>query len=594
MLIFVLFLVGELKICFFQTTTLGFSDKEVVKEGDTCLLSRYHFIEYYGAMKGYILFVFTFLLLFSARGEEPGQKELLKKEVDEYIRRAHQSTYADPVKAVSYSNTAILKAELSGDANLICLSLLALGGSYINLGSFDMGFEAFYNALDKCPADNKGLLAEIHVNISYLYISLGDVKKAFQFVDKGLEYFWELQDSSGIARCYNAKGLAYERSENNPKAEECFKYALKINRELNDSKNVAANLNNLGLLEENPDEKIKWLEEAVQINRSLGANWSLAENYNNLATQYFNKRDYNKALEWLQNAFILANNLSAKELICDNYRYQTWVYNALGNYKKAYECMQSLYEIEKVMLSERKIREIELNVADRRFKSQQQELNLKQKELKIKGLQRDMSVMLAIGLGILLCLSFVVWRVRQRRKLILLEATQKIEAQQKEMMQLQLEKTEKERENVQIELEHSKKELTNFACYVRSKNELIEKIKSMIKESYKEAKPDVKAQLKTINAFITQYQNKEDNLGSLITEIDRINAEFVVRLTEAHPDLSKNEKQLASLLRIDFTTKEIALLVGSTPKTVNMARYRLRKKLGLETDEGLNEYMKKM
>ena len=557
MLIFVLFLVGELKICFFQTTTLGFSDKEVVKEGDTCLLSRYHFIEYYGAMKGYILFVFTFLLLFSARGEEPGQKELLKKEVDEYIRRAHQSTYADPVKAVSYSNTAILKAELSGDANLICLSLLALGRSYINLGSFDMGFEAFYNALDKCPADNKGLLAEIHVNISYLYISLGDVKKAFQFVDKGLEYFWELQDSSGIARCYNAKGLAYERSENNPKAEECFKYALKINRELNDSKNVAANLNNLGLLEENPDEKIKWLEEAVQINRSLGANWSLAENYNNLATQYFNKRDYNKALEWLQNAFILANNLSAKELICDNYRYQTWV-------------------------------------ADRRFKSQQQELNLKQKELKIKGLQRDMSVMLAIGLGILLCLSFVVWRVRQRRKLILLEATQKIEAQQKEMMQLQLEKTEKERENVQIELEHSKKELTNFACYVRSKNELIEKIKSMIKESYKEAKPDVKAQLKTINAFITQYQNKEDNLGSLITEIDRINAEFVVRLTEAHPDLSKNEKQLASLLRIDFTTKEIALLVGSTPKTVNMARYRLRKKLGLETDEGLNEYMKKM
>lgn len=133
----------------------------------------------------------------------------------------------------------------------------------------------------------------------------------------------------------------------------------------------------------------------------------------------------------MQNAFILANNLSAKELICDNYRYQTWVYNALGNYKKAYECMQSLYEIEKVMLSERKIREIELNVADRRFKSQQQELNLKQKELKIKGLQRDMSVMLAIGLGILLCLSFVVWRVRQRRKLILLEATQKLKRNRK-------------------------------------------------------------------------------------------------------------------------------------------------------------------
>lgn len=116
----------------------------------------------------------------------------------------------------------------------------------------------------------------------------------------------------------------------------------------------------------------------------------------------------------------------------------------------------------------------------------------------------------------------------------------------------------------------------------------------MIRESYKDAKPEIKTQLKTINAFITQYQNKEENIGPLMEEIERVNAEFIVRLTTRHPDLSKNEKQLASFLRIDFSTKEIALLVGSTPKTVNMARYRLRKKLGLETDEGLSEYMKKM
>ena len=237
---------------------------------------------------------------------------------------------------------------------------------------------------------------------------------------------------------------------------------------------------------------------------------------------------------------------------------------------------------------------MELNVADRRFKAQQQELNLKQKELKIKSLERDMLLVMAFSLALFFGLFLLIWRFRHRRKIQLALATQKIEAQHQEMMKLQLEKTEEERRNVEMELEYSKKELTNFACYMQSKNELIEKIKMMIRESYKEAKPEIKTQLKTINAFITQYQNKEENIGPLMEEIERVNAEFIVRLTTRHPDLSKNEKQLASFLRIDFSTKEIALLVGSTPKTVNMARYRLRKKLGLETDEGLSEYMKKM
>ena len=372
------------------------------------------------------------------------------------------------------------------------------------------------------------------------------------------------------------------------------KKALELNRQLNDRKNIAANLNNLGLLEGKPEERIKSLEEAIQLNKSLGANWSLAENYNNLGTQYFFKKEYKRALEELNSAFVLATNLSAKELLCDNYRYQTWVYRAMGNYKKAYESIERLYEMEKDLLSNKKIREMELNVADRRFKAQQQELNLKQKELKIKSLERDMLLVMAFSLALFFGLFLLIWRFRHRRKIQLALATQKIEAQHQEMMKLQLEKTEEERRNVEMELEYSKKELTNFACYMQSKNELIEKIKVMIRESYKDAKPEIKTQLKTINAFITQYQNKEENIGPLMEEIERVNAEFIVRLTTRHPDLSKNEKQLASFLRIDFSTKEIALLVGSTPKTVNMARYRLRKKLGLETDEGLSEYMKKM
>lgn len=518
----------------------------------------------------------------------------VEKEVREYIELANQSIYTDPSKAVSYSHNAILKAERSTNKNLLCNALVSLGRSYVNLGSFDMGFEAYYNAWDNCPPEDKALQAYISVFIGNLYRSLGDVKKAFQFIDRATEIYTELNDTAGMANCYNTLGLVYERIEADDKAERYLKKALALNRLLGDQKNIAKNLNNLAMLEGNPDEKIAWAEEAIRINKLHGANWSLAENYNNLATQYFYKKDYKTALEWLKTSMIMANSLSAKELICDNYRYQTWVYCGMGDYKTAYECMLNLYELEKDMLSEKKIREMELNAADRRFRMQQREMNLKQKELKIASLQKDMIMVTVIFFALFLGLAFITFRIRQRRKISMLESEQKIEEQNKEMMELKLLRTENDRKNMELELGHSRKELTNFACYLRSKNDLIEKIQGMLRESYKDAVPEVKAQLKKINAFIAQYQNKEDDWGNLALEIDRINAEFINRLTELHPNLSKNEKQLASLLRIELSTKEIALLVGSTPKAVNMARYRLRQKLEIETDEKLSEYMKKV
>lgn len=95
--------------------------------------------------------------------------------------------------------------------------------------------------------------------------------------------------------------------------------------------------------------------------------------------------------------------------------------------------------------------------------------------------------------------------------------------------------------------------------------------------------------MRKINAYISQFNAKNTETEVLI---DQISADFMERLSLLHPDLSRNEKRLASLLKIDLTTKEIASIIDSTPKTVNMARYRLRKRMNLENDESLTEYIK--
>lgn len=514
------------------------------------------------------------------------------KGVEKHVEEANKYIYTEPVKAVAYANSAILKAERSGDTLQAAMAYIAMGRAYVNLGDFEQAFEAFYNAYDKSREGVNELRADVSVNLASLYRIFSDTQRAFDFVDRAIDIYAKLNDSAGIATCFNVRGLIFVKMSQNDSAEINFKKALVINRKLNRRKDITKNLNNLCLYEGNTEEKIEMLEEAIEINRELGATWSVCENFNNLGTQYFYAGKYQKALECLNKAMMYAKDLRAKELICDNYRYQSWVYTKLGDYKNAYNNLLLLVDTEKEMMSEKKVRKMENDVANHRFQEQQQRIYLKQNEMRVERIRNNAIIIALFLFSVIIFFVFLTTRSRHRKKILLMEAGQKLEAKEKEIMELRLNTTESECGEIRSELDVRKKELTNLACHIRSRNELFDKIKQEIKECYKDVSEEVKQQLKNVNLLITRYQDQENDLNILTKDIDRINTEFIVRLMELHPDLSPKEKQLASFLRINLSTKEIALLIGAVPKSVNMARYRLRKHLNLESDESLSEYIR--
>ena len=69
--------------------------------------------------------------------------------------------------------------------------------------------------------------------------------------------------------------------------------------------------------------------------------------------------------------------------------------------------------------------------------------------------------------------------------------------------------------------------------------------------------------------------------------------DFFVKLKEAHPNLTVGEKRLCALMRMDLRVKEIADLTMQAQSTVEMARHRLRTKLGLQREENLSAYLAK-
>jgi len=74
-------------------------------------------------------------------------------------------------------------------------------------------------------------------------------------------------------------------------------------------------------------------------------------------------------------------------------------------------------------------------------------------------------------------------------------------------------------------------------------------------------------------------------------EVRSVHEEFLKRLKENYPDLSPRELKLCAYLRLNISSKEIANLMDISVRGVEISRYRLRKKLQLEHDRNLTEFI---
>ena len=468
------------------------------------------------------------------------------------------------------------------------------GVAYKFLGDFDISIKTLYDAWDCCPETHHELYTDILMQIANVYCRLRDYNKAFEINDRATSLSKVYQDSTRLAACYNNRGIIHYSLNEFKTAEQLFRNALQINRRIGDIKAVAANLNNMCLYEGDIKEKLELIQEAIVINRNMNATWALAENYNNMGKQYFFAKQYTNALDALAKAREAADRSAAKELICDNYEYSSWVYAAMKQYDKAYECLLQLYNMSIELQNDQKLRSVEQELSEKRVLNLQKETALKEQAYEIDILNRNMLILIVI-LAILVAVAIFLPRwIKRRKDLQLAETRYQLEQSEREVAELQVKQQEQVLLNIESELELTRQEVTSFAMFLRSRNELLGKIREQIKEGYKMDASNTQSHLKKVNAFISQHQVGNEDTNAMLMNIEQKNTDFLKRLLNKHPNLTQGERYLATLLRVNLSTKEISLLTGAIPKTINMNRYRLRKALGLQTDEDITEYLQKI
>ena len=104
-----------------------------------------------------------------------------------------------------------------------------------------------------------------------------------------------------------------------------------------------------------------------------------------------------------------------------------------------------------------------------------------------------------------------------------------------------------------------------------------------LQESNQKLKTDLRYYLN--NAL--QAKDGGNYLTAFFVDFEKLYPDFGHSLQRVIPKITANELKLAALLRLNLSAKEIAQLLNISPESVNKARYRLRKKIGLDSRDDL-------
>ncbi|WP_290840812.1 triple tyrosine motif-containing protein [Flavobacterium sp.] len=202
------------------------------------------------------------------------------------------------------------------------------------------------------------------------------------------------------------------------------------------------------------------------------------------------------------------------------------------------------------------------------------------------------------------CLVLAIFYVRRRVRLqirrnkyfetveqrkIYLEKEAKIRQEQYEL-EKEIERLQNDK--LKIKILSKDKELVNNSLQVAKKNKILNgiiyKMKEIDVESMDEA---AKFQLTKLNKSIIKEVNADKSWHDLEKHIRNVHFDFLKRLKDKHPDITPRELDLSTYLLMNMSTKEIAEIMNISNGGVELARYRLRKKLNLTKKENLTGFL---
>lgn len=488
---------------------------------------------------------------------------------------------SDPDETLARAEEGLKMAETCGSSERIAHAQSFIGAALLEKGNYRQALENLIEAeRHYLLADDEKGQAMVKLDMAIAYMELDDHEKSRQL-------------SREAATLYKNAG-------------EELRYAIAIIDLCNDY--LGSNL---------LDSVELYLPEAEAIVRDQHP-LALAYVYQHYGNLHRKKGEYKKAIDYLQQSLDINEGIGHLDLEINNLLFMGRTYLAMEQYQRAHQTAQlatdkavtlgvtylrlqamhllaeTAHQTGRHQLSfatynqyihwndsikgAERLREI--TVLEQTFEAEKRELEIQKQEEENELLQeknRALNMRNGALIAALFLLGVAAYAIllRQRMRAQQQEASLKVKAL--------------ENESLNQKLAFKNRELTAQALQIAQKNELLNSLKADIDAHRAEHGHNL-----TMNKLSSKIRFESlinENWEQFTRQFTEMNPAFYQTLNARHPGLTQNDLRLATLLRMNLGSKEIAHILNISDEAVKKARYRLRKKLGLASGDKLESYV---
>lgn len=464
-----------------------------------------------------------------------------------------------------------------------------LGAVYFRKSEYDSALFYYSKSLEVARSlDNKDGEARGLRNISDILIDYGKLDEAEEYLAEALAIAEATKNSKLLQDIWESFGKVRMMAKEYEESANSFERSLFYAQQTNDQINMASINNHLGSLfleQGDADESLNYHKSALESHRLVDDKLGIVSDKISIARNLLSRERplYRQAEQYLIEARVMAEehgqklNLTACLLLLSNVR------QGLGDYKEALS-FQKEYEVLRDSLfsdqQSRALAEIQTKYETRKI---QNELEGQQKEVELlQAKSGRLRLYIFLGIAGVLIIGMIAYLVYMRQK------------ETKKKLRLTKELQSVKQQQFQKELDFKNRELTSNTLFLAEKSrvllEIQEQLVQISKTSGTSSTPDYCNILKLIN----EHTDMDKEWETLKRHFDQVHPDFFKNLSTAHPKLSQNELKHCAYVLMNLSVKEVARILNINSSSVQMSRYRLKKKMNIPEEVTLTMHLHKI
>ncbi|MEM9834042.1 MAG: hypothetical protein AAF944_25650 [Bacteroidota bacterium] len=504
----------------------------------------------------------------------------------QYLEQAEQLRFTHPDSAIQLYENGIEYHQSTNDTLSVIRGLIGLSYLYAHNAQYSRSYDGYWEALLLAEQLNdQQAIASVYNRIGWLYSFYKRRNKAIDYFNLSLNINKELAqnnevDNQVVLDDYYALATLYRKENETEMARRYLDSCLMLGVGNTPTNNPFIKAEYSYILHKEANNQAA-LDSLLQIKLFFEQEDSsyliilypfLGDVYRSLGQLSSSESYYHQALD------ISEKYVSHRDLIPDIHASLSEVYVEKEQYKLAYMYSaqsKQLTEAQFGSRSEPNLGLLEIKDTYRIEKERQSKLIQEQRLLQLEQANeiRNLQTIILIGaIFFLLLLGFLFYRyLRSRYK-----AEKRLLQKQKEL--------EVQKANEVLEVKN--KELTASALQAVAREELLSELKGeLVKQKEAPNPKELNKLVSSINLSTAQTW-EEFELRFL-----SVNKGFYGRLQNKFPGLSQHDHKICALIKLNFSSKDMARLLGISVESVHTTRYRLRKKLGIERKVNLEDFI---